>query len=193
MNSQNFVTPAFYFPSISWFAQAWASEQVVIPNLHYRKEWKLNKMTIVGADGPLYLSIPIEGGRSNRLPLNEIKMSMDTPWQRHHLRSIETCYRKAPFFEHFYPSLEQLYTQSGNGFEAFTLSTIKWCVQYSGVLLPIVSSDEPLQNEAFPTVELQYTQVFAQEQAFVNDCSLLDLLFCEGRAGIAQLRNIKKM
>lgn len=75
-------------------------------DLQYTKgDWR-NRNRIKTPAGPAWLTVPV-GSREDRL-ICEVRIA-DPGWARRHWRRIEQCYRRAPFFDHYRPWLEEAY------------------------------------------------------------------------------------
>jgi len=72
-------TDLHYFGAISYYKALAQHELVVFDNTAaFSKMSFKNRMVIATAQGPLHLSIPIEGGRDQKTPMNEIKIANST-------------------------------------------------------------------------------------------------------------------
>ena len=81
-------------------------------NEQFQKSGFRNRYQVLGAQGVLTLSIPVIGGRENRLPMREVKIDNSKSWQRDHWRTLVSCYNKSPFFYHYRDSLEPIFQKS---------------------------------------------------------------------------------
>ncbi len=104
-------TDLHYFGAISYYKALAQHELVVFDNTAaFSKMSFKNRMVIATAQGPLHLSIPIEGGRDQKTPMNEIKIANDSPWRSQHFKAISINYKRAPYFEYYVDSLNALYS-----------------------------------------------------------------------------------
>jgi len=58
-----------------------------------------NRQRIKTAQGVQWLTVPVR--RNHELPIKDVLIANDQPWQRKHWRSIELAYHKAPFFDRY--------------------------------------------------------------------------------------------
>ena len=153
------------------------------------KNW--NRTRIMGANNWLCLSVPLEGGRSVKVSVKDLKISQREPWQRIHWRSIHDSYRKSPWFEEYAPALENIIHQSYHFLWDLNLKTFDWVHKTLGLDSVILSdiadySQESqtgdlifladFQTEGYPV----YTQVFSDKLGFMPNLSVLDLILNEG-------------
>ncbi|HLP39774.1 WbqC family protein [Lacibacter sp.] len=169
----------------------------------YFRALHLNRTKLMGANGPLPLSVPLEGGRNQKVKWKDVKINYAEPWQRIHWRGIHDNYRKAPWFEDYAPDLEQLFLRKEKYLLDLNLKTMDYCLQRLKLKVDILAyseeeaaklisrrpeKSEPIPSENFPV----YQQVFSERHGFVPNLGILDLLFCEGPLATDYLRRIKK-
>ncbi len=157
-----------------------------------------NRYRLASSNGPLWLTIPVVGGREQRRPVAEIAIDNRLPWQRNHWRSLVSIYRRTPFFEHYEPSLQLLFTTPYESLAAFNADSVEWCRK----ALRMAQTLEPATD--FPEINLRdrrerwldfgqfpekaYTQPFLERTGFLRGMSILDALFNEGPAAAALLK-----
>lgn len=167
----------------------------------YFRALHLNRMKLMGANGPLPLSVPLEGGRDQKVKWKDVKINYAEPWQRIHWRGIHDNYRKAPWFEDYAPELQQLFLRKEKYLLDLNLKSMDYCLQRLKLKVDILAyneeeatklvsqrpkKSEPIPAENFPV----YQQVFSERHGFVPNLGILDLLFCEGPLAADYLRRI---
>lgn len=195
-----------YFANSIFYKKAIESTHVVFDIYdHGRKMSYRNRCTIAGAEGPVLLSVPLDGGRDQRRALKDVKIKNLQNWQLQHWRTICSCYNRSPWFEFYRDSLEKIYTEKFEFIMDLNLATFQWTCQALGVTIPFevtgayqthYDESEYLdwRNKLLPATILQefpnpvrYYQVFEERTGFIPHLSILDLLFCEGRNALAIL------
>ncbi|MFA4885221.1 MAG: WbqC family protein [Desulfotomaculaceae bacterium] len=82
-----------------------------------------SRVSIKSSGGPVWLTVPVKG-KGDLLPIKDIIM-VDTPdWQRKHLKTIENCYAKAPFFKECFPLIKELYQTDDQSLCNFNIKLI---------------------------------------------------------------------
>lgn len=153
------------------------------------KNW--NRTRIMGANNLLCLSVPLEGGRSVRVPVKDLRISHREPWQRIHWRGIHDSYRKSPWFEEYAPALENLIHQNYHFLWDLNLKIFEWVHKTLGMESVILSdttgfnpesgTDDFIFSADFPKEGYPvYRQVFSDKLGFVPNLSVLDLILNEG-------------
>ncbi len=114
------------FPNISWWAMAHKATVLFDGTEHFEKMTYRNKYFITGANGGIQLSVPLEQGREQRRPMNEVMIYNKERWQTQHWRTLVSVYKRTPFFEHYEPSLQTLFEKQYTSLTDFNLATIYW-------------------------------------------------------------------
>ena len=166
---------------------------------HYRKMSFRNRCVVMGAHGPITLSVPLEDGRDQRLPFREIRVANRQNWQSQHWKTITSCYNRSPWFEYYRDELEELYREPFSLLIDWNMACWGWMTRQLGLSVktsftdayhPYYDENEYVDfrnkllpksiNHEFPQ-SIKYQQVFEERTGFVPHCSILDLLFCEGK------------
>lgn len=186
-----------YFGSIQYIKQISTANGVVI-DVHepFKKMSYRNRTTIVSAQGPLLLSVPIKNGRNQKLPIQEVKISYDENWPNKHLKAIRSCYKRSPFFEYYEEGLNRLLKSEYPYLIDLNMGIIDWLGKVLKIQFNISKTAEatkfldPNFNDVRDTSNNQiqsqniinqvYPQVFSDKMEFIPNASILDLLFCMG-------------
>ena len=194
-----------YFPNIAHFAAMAQAKNVVFEiEDNYQKQTYRNRTTIYGANGALILSVPVVFTQKNRQKFRDVKIANDTNWQSLHWKSLESAYRTSPFFEFYEDDLKPLFSFKETYLLDFNFKCIDIifdCLQIdvsfnkTESYQKIVDDKTDLRNRVNPKQKAQlfsnYTQVFNNKHGFINNLSVLDLLFNEGTNTINYLQSQK--
>jgi len=186
-----------YWAPISYYQIA-AQSNVVQMEQHerYQKQSYRNRCTILSANGPLSLVIPIL--RPHNSPVRDVRIDYSKPWQQMHGRAIETAYRSSAYFEEYSAQINKVYRKETPflfdlNIEVWELSLALLGVSVSWALTerfaPQSDSEIDYRFAIHPKTKSKlqglalnsYFQIFAHKFGFVPDLSILDLLFNEGR------------
>jgi hypothetical protein len=159
----------------------------------YQKNYKLNQVSIAGPNGETLLSIPLQGGRQQQLPVSEVLVLQNSNWQRQHLSAIQSAYGRAPYFDELWPQIETIYKTMASG----TLQELNLKILYliDKILKHVCSISSTMNHQDFiacKPVEIQYQQVFMHKLGFLPHLSILDLLMNEGPYAKQLLINASK-
>jgi len=192
--TMNIIHDNQYCPPISYFALLLKAENCLIEkHENFVKSSNRNRCRIAGPNGLQMLSIPIDSGKSHRQLFKDIISSNAIDWQKNHWQSLCSSYRRSPYFEFYEDELKPLFAD--NSVLIFDLNTqiIKKIIgllkldislaytnsyqkDYDGFLDARNLYKENMFAPALPP----YIQVFGDRHPFLNDISILDLLFNQG-------------
>jgi hypothetical protein len=200
----NILLHPTYFPTIATFVAIVKAENVLMEvQDNFQKQTYRNRCYIYAANGKLQLSIPVIYSQKNRQKYSDVKIANDYHWQLNHWKSLESAYRTSPFFEFYADELQPLFTEKFDTLLAFNLKcfqVICECLQLElNVSKTKIFEKEPSEvvdyrglvnaKKETPIKVLPYTQVFYAKHGYINNLSILDLLFNEGTNAINYLES----
>lgn len=183
-----------YFPPIEFYCHLAKSNSIIIEQKeHFIKQTYRSRCSILGANGPLDLSIPIEK-HPNNTPIRDIKISYTTEWQKQHWRSIVSAYNSSSYFMYYDYELEPFFQKKHTYLFDLNMEImnklnklLKIPVDYTltseyKALDPTYSDFRHLISpKTKPELLIKnYNQVFDQKFGFIENLSILDLLFNQG-------------
>ncbi|TYA53842.1 WbqC family protein [Formosa maritima] len=191
----NILIHPTYFPNLAHFVAIAQAEEVTFEmDDNYQKQTYRNRTYIYGANGKLQLSIPIIHSQKERQKYRDLKIYNAENWQAIHWKSLETAYRTSPFFEFYEDDIQPLFTQKADYLLDFNMSCLN--VVLDSLQLNLNSSKTDIfQKKTEGKTDFRhlanarkeqvynfdtYTQVFGNKHGFINNLSILDLLFNEG-------------
>jgi len=197
-----------YLPSVQYLSKFLKHPQVWIEgHEHYTKGSYRNRCYIAAANGPLLLSIPLQGGKNQQQDIRAVQISYETNWASEHWTSIKSAYGSSPYFEHYGPELERFYKKKQARLFDFNTALLKWILKKLKLEVAInvttayehrLNSDtEDWRNAISPKAQKRrddpcfeakyYPQVFESKHGFLPNLSILDLLFCAGPQAVLLL------
>ena len=183
-----------YLPSISQFLLMFNSKKIFFEiNDNFLKQTFRNRTYIYGANGKLLLSIPVIHSQKNRKLLKDVKISYDHNWPIQHLKSFQISYRSSPFFEYYEDKLIDLYKKREKYLFDFNLKSIDIISEMLKINLEYKFtkkyednySDKLDYRKNYKKIDSEYqinkyTQVFESKHGYIENLSVLDLIFNEG-------------
>lgn len=193
------------FPNISWWQQVLKAEQVIMDLGHnYQKMTFRNRYEIGSAGGRQLLSIPLQQGRNQRIPMKEVMISYTENWQAHQWKSLSAAYKRTPFFEFYDYNLIHLFQENIKHLWEWNWESIQLIMQLLKMENKVTISEKYIDKNDAEYVDLRdwrknseekipeefstYIQPFHHNHSFQANLSILDLLFCEGPNAISFLR-----
>ena len=167
----------------------------------YHKQTYRNRCRVMTANGVESLSVPVVKVNGNHTTTKDVVVSYKEHWQQIHRRCLESAYKAAPYFDHYYDFIrpifetrfERLIDLNDAALQAILkMLKVKREIVHTTDYLKTVENDyretfspkNPLDPKLFPA----YYQVFNTKFPFEPDLSILDLLFNEGPNGITLLK-----
>ena len=155
------------------------------------------------ANGVESLTVPVVKVHGNHTMTKDILVSDHAPWQHIHSRCLESAYKSAPYFDHYYDYLrpifeghfERLVDLNDAALQAILkmlkvqkkiVHTTDYIREAENDLREVFSPKKLLENASFPA----YYQVFGTKFPFAADLSVLDLVFNEGPEAVDYLKRL---
>lgn len=186
---------------MQWFSKLITENAVIEQHENYSKGSYRNRCHIIGANGILPLSIPLEKGKNSQTPIKKVRISYRDNWQKLHWQSIQSAYGNAPFFEFYEGEIKPFFSDERTEFLFdFNLNLIRTllqlmhldesCISFSETfektpenLIDFRNGISPKEQKRIPDPHfepMEYAQVFLEKFGFIDNVSILDLLFCCG-------------
>jgi hypothetical protein len=191
-----------YFPSISHFVAIAKAEKVTFEmDDNFQKQTNRNRMFIYSPNGLQLLNIPIKHSKEAHQKTKDVRLETAFDWQKQHFKSLEAAYRTSPFFEYFEDELLPIFQKKHTFLMDLNLQTIELVSKCLRLDFPYDETAEyfheitdktdyrNLVNGKKDTASFDsYTQVFGDKHGYLNNLSILDLLFNEGRYALDYLK-----
>ena len=193
-----------YFPNIHQFTQIIKADNIIFEvSDNYQKQTFRNRTYIYGANGKLGLFIPVIHTHKKRELFKDVKISYDINWMDLHLKSLQSAYRSSPYFEYFEDDFIKLYSEREKFLADFNIKCIKLICNLLDLDLDFKISNEYVEktNDIIDLRDLsnarkekkietpQYIQVFESKHGYINNLSILDLIFSEGPNSVSLITN----
>jgi hypothetical protein len=193
-----------YFPNIHQFTQIIKADIILFEaSDNYQKQTFRNRTYIYGANGKLGLFVPVIHTHNNRELFKDVKISYDSNWMDLHLKSLQSAYRSSPYFEYFEDNFVKLYSEKEKFLVDFNIKCIKLISNLLDLNLNYKISNEYIEktNDIIDLRGLsnarkekkidtpKYIQVFESKHGYLNNLSIVDLVFSEGPNSVSLITN----
>ena len=176
------VLPCCYLAPVSHYSVLFRAKEggLLEVNDHYRKQTLRNRCMIDSPQGVLPLSIPVEKPAPHAL-MRDIRISDHGNWRHLHWNALLSSYRQSPFFEYYADDFAPFYEKKWEFLADFNEDLLRLICSLIDIETPI-SRTTAYAGELpeFLQVEKPYYQVFARKHGFLQDLSIVDLLFNMG-------------
>lgn len=198
----NILIHPSYFPSVSHFVAIAHSNLVTFEvDDNFQKQTNRNRMYIYSPNGLQLLNIPIKHSKEKHQKTRDVQLETAFNWQKQHFKSLEAAYRTSPFFEYYEEELVPIFEKKHTFLMDLNYQTLEIVSHCLGLTFEFTETEEffhevtaqtdlrPLINGKKDTSIFEpYTQVFDTKYGFINNLSILDLLFNEGRQALSYLK-----
>jgi hypothetical protein len=192
---------SFYLAPIQYYSKLFRSERAYIEIYDtYQKQSYRNRCLIAGANGILPLSIPVEKPEAGKDKMKDVRISDHGNWRHLHWNALVSAYNSSPFFEYYGDDFRRFYEKKYAFLLDFNeelrvlicrLLDIRPRVGYTDRFIETLPNGmmdfresihpKPSRQKSDPDFEaLPYYQVFAEKHGFLENLSIVDLLFNMG-------------
>ena len=201
-----------YLAPIAYYSKLLKGDIFIEQHENYIKQTYRNRCTILSANGPMSLSIPIESAGGKKMLIRDIRIADHGNWRHLHWNALVSAYNSTPFFEYYQDDLKPFYERDYKFLFDFNeelrnlicqlidieVSDVNYTnsfqvdvegEDYRSIISP--KADKKLVDSYFESIP--YYQVFDQRFGFTENLSILDLLFNMGNESLIILnKSIKK-
>jgi len=172
------------------------AELIVEKFEHYQKQSYRNRCYINTATGVRPLIIPVVHKAGKSL-MKDIEIDHTQKWLNNHWRTIQSAYGKAPFFEYYQDDLHKTLFKKHTYLYDLNKDLLSLCLQWLRYNIPVRETTfyerdagigindsrsvlNPKKADSCNSFfkSAKYQQVFGSK--FVDNLSIIDLIFCEG-------------
>ena len=181
-----------YFPPISHWKFINSKDLLWSINSKYNKQTLTNRTYMDSANGELMLTVPIKhSGKNQPRVYSDIKLDLSSDWKKNHFKSIKICYQSSPFYEFYEDDLISFFNLDYENLYDLNLKSIKMVCNWLKIKMP-----EDIYNEKnkydYKIQDLthmsnckrtsylrqkKYNQTFETKNGFINNLSVIDLIF----------------
>jgi len=193
--------PTYFSPIIQYVAFVKADNIIFEVEDNFQKQTYRTRCYIYSPNGKQLLSIPVKNSNSSQ-KTKDVLIDTSFNWQKQHLKSIEAAYRSSPFYEYFEDDIQLVFEKTPRYLLDFNLKCqelvfelLQFDKNYTTTTIfqknPEVKDLRFLDN-AKSNLEYNlepYTQVFSEKHGFIENLSILDLLFMEGSNALNYLES----
>ena len=178
-----------YFPPISHWKHISSNNLQWSIKSRYNKQTLTNRTYIDSSNGELMLTVPIKhSGKNVPRKFSEIKIDNSSNWKKTHYKSIKICYQSSPFFEFYEDDISFFYESDYEYLHQLNFASINLVCKWINLEMP--KENFKVQEKEFinliylsntkrtrELIDKKYTQTFQVSNGFINDLSILDLIF----------------
>lgn len=186
-----------YLPQPAYLARYLLHDDLLIDgHEHYVKQTYRNRCRILTANGIDVLSVPVHGS-GKKILSKDITIDHSQKWFNRHWRAIQSAYGRAPYFEYYQEGFFKIFQKKQKFLFDLSIELLTQCLENLHFDITLQTTNQyydlakqpendlrgiikpnSTRNEDFSYTQKPYQQVFGSN--FVDQLSVLDLIFCEG-------------
>ncbi|MFB6319796.1 WbqC family protein [Saccharicrinis sp. FJH54] len=180
------------------------NHRVVIEKFEtYLKQTYRNRCVIMTGNGPENLTIPVIRPFGNHTLVKDVQLDNSRKWQLQHWRALIAAYNNTPFFEFYADDFAPFYEHKYTYLLDFNEELNRIVLENTGLDAPYSFSEsyqDLLKNDFRDSIHpkksiedpefrpIEYHQVFGEKYGFVQNLSIVDLLFNCGPEALLVLK-----
>ena len=198
---QTVLLSSLYLAPVQYYSKLFRAHKAIIEaDDNYQKQSYRNRCIIAAANGALPLSIPVEKPKGIKLKMRDIKIADHGNWQHFHWNAIISAYNSSPFFEYYRDDFSFFYEKKTTFLFDLNEELRTLICKLLDIDTPISYTKNFVEEADINTLDLRevihpkrdwhktdskfmakpYYQVFAEKHPFIENLSIIDLLFNMG-------------
>lgn len=187
------VQPTYFAPIIQYIAIAKATHIHFEYEDNFQKQTYRNRCYIYAANGKQLLNVPVQNIKGVKQLTKDLKIDYKDNWNKQHLKTLKTAYSSSPYFEFYIDDLLPLFEKKITYLLDLNLESHQFVMDALQLEVPYSKTSEYLKTSSLldlrdlvnvknnVTIEYSsYYQLFNQNFGFLENLSILDLIFMEG-------------
>ena len=207
MTSNKVLLSTTYFGPVQWYQKLYRAEHITIEQWEsFQKQTYRNRCLIATTQGVQALTVPVEKPANGSNCIKDLRISDHGNWRHLHWNALQSAYGESPFFDYYQDDIRPFYEKRWTFLLDFNEAIRqKMCelidfeprVDYSSEYIvdsKAIASDDyrtainpkhPAQDDEFEPKP--YYQVYQTKHGFLENLSVIDLLFNMGPESIFYL------
>lgn len=187
------VQPTYFSPIIQYIGIAKASQIYFENEDNFQKQTYRNRCYIYTANGKHLLNVPFQHTKGVKQQTKDVKIDHKDDWHIQHLKTLKTAYSSSPYFEFYIDDLLPIFKTRTKYLLDLNLKSHEFVMDALQLEIPSTKTLEYEKTtnyvdlrelaEIKPTIKVDfnsYYQIFNQNHGFIENLSILDLIFMEG-------------
>lgn len=159
------IMQPYIFPYIGYFQLINAVDTFVFyDDVHFIKKGWISRNNILNNNNAILFSIPLKDASQNKL-INEIVVSWDFKSKEKFLKTIETNYKKATYFEPVYSLVKEIVFCDVELISDLSIKSVLSVCNYLGIEKRIIKSSENYTSSIDLKKEFRLIDICKKEQA----------------------------
>lgn len=140
------IMQPYFFPYIGyWQLMNAVDKYVIYDDVNFIKGGWINRNRILMNGEAKMINLKMNGASPNKL-INEVEVAEDIVYNKKLLKTIESCYKKAPYFEDVFPIIENIIIQDNKNLAKYLEYSIRKICKYLSINTELIVSSTLNKN-----------------------------------------------
>lgn len=196
------ILPCHFLGSVNTYAYYLIGNIFWEAHENFQKRSMRNRCTIKTAIGKKQFSVPLKAGKNQQLPIDKVEISYTENWVKNFIHSLVTNYSGSPYIDYYKDGLIEILAKEHTHLWELNWELNNQIIDLLDIDLPVNKTEQWKRDYSDTAIDLryrpqttelvyEYPQLFKEKGIeFIDDLSILDLLFCCGPEAQIHLQNI---
>jgi len=140
------IMQPYFFPYIGYWQLICAVDRFVIyDDVNYIKRGWVNRNRILINGEPSYITVPLQQASQNKR-ICDIYLQFSSIWRDKLIKSVETTYRKAPYFVEVFPVIERIIRYETDNLSDYLAHQLQTLAVFMGINTKFVQTSRCYEN-----------------------------------------------
>ncbi len=196
------ILPCHFFGSVNTYAFYFIGNIKWEAHENFQKRSMRNRCSFKTAVGEKQFSVPLKAGKNQQLPIRDVKISYSENWVKNFAHYLITNYSASPYLDYYIAGFIQILSKKHDHLWDLNWELNQLIIDLLDIDISIEKTDDWIRSYGESAIDLrynsmtidhnyQYPQLFKEKGIdFIDNLSILDLLFCCGPEAQIHLQNI---
>lgn len=196
------ILPCHFFGSVNTYAYYLVGNIKWEAHENFQKRSMRNRCSFKTAVGKKQFSVPLKAGKNQQLPIKDVEISYSEDWVKNFAHYLITNYSASPYLDYYIDGFIEILSKKAKYLWVLNLELNQQIIDLLDIDITIENTDEWIRSYGENTIDFrynpkafdhnyQYPQLFKEKGIdFIDNLSILDLLFCCGPEAQIHLQNI---
>ena len=140
------IMQPYFFPYIGYWQLLNAVDcYIIYDDVNFIKGGWINRNNLLMNGKSVRFNIQMQGASPNKL-INEIEISQNNIWKIKLLKTIENCYRRAPYYQQVYPIISKIVNLEEKNLSKYIEYSIRSICEYLKIDTQVIISSDLNKN-----------------------------------------------
>ena len=135
------IIQPLYLPWLGFFEMIAASDAyVAFDHVKFEPSSWQQRNRIKGPNGPFFITVPVRKARAGHDRICDREIEYGEPWVKKHMKSLELFYRKAAYFDRYFPGIRSILENRFRNIADLNVELIQLLLGFLGIEKKVIRS-----------------------------------------------------